>query len=75
MNEFNAHLESLSEHHDIPKVIANSHLEIIFAEGLCHLGWTWIMTFTHTYGAMLFFVMDGRGHNIPIANPHLMSLT
>ena len=54
MNEFNAHLESLSEHHDIPKVTANSLLEIIFPQGLCHLGWTWIITFTYIWCYVVF---------------------
>jgi hypothetical protein len=70
VNEFNAHLESLSEHHDIPKVIANSLLEILFPQGLCHLGWTWIMTFTHMWCCVV--VMDGRGHHIPFATFHLI---
>jgi hypothetical protein len=65
VNEFNAHLESLSEHHDIPKVTTNSLP--FFLNVHIHLGWTWIMVLT--YGVTLFFsVVDTHFH---VSNFHL----
>ena len=41
VNEFNAHLESLSEHHDIPKV-HRTHLIVLHSHNAMLIGRTWM---------------------------------
>lgn len=43
MNEFNAHLETLSEHHDIPKVRWRGAAWSEAVPDESYAGWSWLM--------------------------------
>ena len=43
MNEFNSHLETLSEHHDIPKVRWHGAGRLEVAPDGSYAGWSWLM--------------------------------